>query len=124
MPRATRNAVRLSSRTRWFVRPLRPVLKFSILLSFMRIEHPLCDSIGRRKGKSVTPQFAECNSFVTLWTVGGRLQNARYFLAPLEACYLVGGRKRRPRPRNLGSHGKQVAKVARDNRKQLGQFQL
>src|SRR5215469_3557516 len=71
MPRATRNAVRLSSRTRWFVRPLRPVLKLSILLSFMRIEHPLCDSIGRRKRKSVTPQFAECNSFVTLWTVGG-----------------------------------------------------
>src|SRR5215831_18110890 len=83
MPRATRNAVRLSSRTRWFVRPLRPVLKFSILLSFMRIEHPLCDSIARSKRKSVTPQFAECNSFVTLWTVGGRRQNARYFLAPI-----------------------------------------
>ena len=49
----------------------------------MRIEHPLCDSIGRRKRKSVTPQFAECNSFVNLWTVGGRLQNARYFLAPI-----------------------------------------
>src|SRR5215469_6413891 len=69
MPNATRNAVRLSSRTRWFVRRLRPVLTFSILLSFMRIEHPLYDSIGRRKRKSVTPQFAECNSFVTLWTV-------------------------------------------------------
>src|SRR5215469_8754512 len=83
MPRATRNAVRLSSRTRWFVRRLRPVLKFSILLSFMRIENPLCDSIRRRKRKSVTPQFAECNSFVNLWTAGGRLQNARYLLAPI-----------------------------------------
>src|SRR6516164_411854 len=62
--------VALGIRTRWFVRPLRPVLKFFILLSFMRIEHPLCDTIGRWKRKSVTPQFAECNSFVTLWTVG------------------------------------------------------
>src|SRR5215469_18664091 len=94
MPRATRNAVRLSSRTRWFVRPLRPVLKFSILLSFMRIEHPLCDSIGRRKGKSVTPQFAECNSFVTLWTIGGRLQNARYFLAPIGGLLFGPGDRR------------------------------
>src|SRR5262249_23078791 len=83
MPRATRNAVRLSSRTRWFVRRLRLVLKLSILLSFTRIEHPLCDSIGRRKRKSVTPPFAECNSFVTLWTLGSRLQNARYFLPPI-----------------------------------------
>ena len=49
----------------------------------MRIENPLCDSIRRRKRKSVTPQFAECNSFVNLWTAGGRLQNARYLLAPI-----------------------------------------
>src|SRR6516162_156988 len=94
MPRATRNAVRLSSRTRWFVRRLRPVLKLSILLSFMRIEHPLCDSIGRRKRKSVTPQFAECNSFVNLWTVGGRLQNARYFLAPIWRAPIWSGDRR------------------------------
>src|SRR5215469_18644079 len=98
MPNATRNAVKLSSRTRWFVRRLRPVLKFSILLSFMRIEHPLCDSIGGRKRKSVTPQFAECNSFVTLWTVGGLLQNARHFLAPIGG--LLFGRETEVAPRS------------------------
>src|SRR5215469_4749684 len=98
MPRATRNGVRQSSRTRWFVRRLRPVLKFSILLSFMRIEHPLCDTIGRRKRKSVTPQFAECNSFVNLWTVGGRPQNARYFLAPIGG--LLFGRETEVAPRS------------------------
>src|SRR6516165_4273996 len=74
MPRATRNAIRLSSGTRRFARHVRPVLKLSIpLLSFMRIDSRMVlllresckQSIGGRGRTSVTAEFAGCNSFVT-----------------------------------------------------------
>src|SRR5215469_5615441 len=97
MPRATRNAVRLSSRTRWFVRRLRPVLKFSILLSFMGIEHPLCDSIGRRKEKVSHLNLLSAIPLSIYGLLGVASKMLDIFSHPLAGCYLVGRPKLPPR---------------------------
>src|SRR6516162_3546662 len=81
MPRATRNGVRQSSRTRWFVRRL---------LSFMRIEHPLCDTIvgGKEKVSHLSLLSAIPLSIYGLLGVARKMLDI--FSHPLEGCYLVG----------------------------------